>query len=807
MSGRVRRYRRCGSGSSREPVPAVNGNPPAVLLGGGISALSAARSLAAAGIAVHVLDRPSSAARQSRAVTAFVDVGEDQPQERMLAWLRSTELGAVVLAASDDGVELIARHRAELVAHGYCPAEANDDVLLAMLDKLRTYDIARQRGIAVPRIIRLSHDRGLEAAIEGLEYPCVLKPAQSHLFARRGRTRAKVLIANDAVELRRDFARFSALGVEMFVTEVIYGDSDEFVSYYGYLDERGDSLVHLTKRKLRQLPPGFGIGTYHETTRDPEVAAAGLRFFQAVGLRGLGNVEFKRDARNGELILIECNPRFTLSNELIRIAGIDLALLCYDRVLGRTPPRMEAYRVGLHLWDPARDWRAFRDYGRRGELSSYAWSKSLLHRQVFPTFRLDDPLPALSRANAMISTARVADSVGCAAPSTESASRKDRTAKPAATIRALDRLANGRGPRGRAVAARLDLAYACGVRPFMRRIRAERRLSGLGPAARDRVYEAIWLRAAEECGARMVRLAPGLLELCCNETRTRVHHQLTTLDDPVTLQVALDKTMVHTLMSDVGAPHAEYLEWAADNPGPAMSFLANVEGPCVVKPAAGTGGGHGVVPGVALPGELLRARWHAAAQCDRLLIERQISGSVYRLLLLDGELLDVVRSMPANVTGDGRSTLEELILQENERRVAARGQAGLSLIGLNLDTVLTLRRAGVTLSSVLAEGHYLPLRCATNNNAARDNATWRAEVHPSVVEHARAAANAVGLRLAGVDVVTTDISTPLTETGGALSEVNGAPGLHHHYLVADPDDATPVTVPVLERLLESVGIA
>ena len=79
----------------------------------------------------------------------------------------------------------------------------------------------------------------------------------------------------------------------MLVTEVIVGASDEFVSYFGYLDEDGQSLLSFTKRKLRQQPPGFGIGTYHQTTYDPEVAAAGLRFLQAVGMRGLGNVEFK----------------------------------------------------------------------------------------------------------------------------------------------------------------------------------------------------------------------------------------------------------------------------------------------------------------------------------------------------------------------------------------------------------------------------------------------------------------------------------------------------------------------------------
>ena len=798
-----------GRAEGRGPRPArklgLSGAPPAVVLGGGVTALSVARSLAAAGIDVHVLDVPHSPARVSRAVAEFVDVGTKEPQERMLEWLQATDLEAVVLPSSDEGVELVARHRADIAAHGHHLAEGNDEVLLAMLNKVQTYDLARRHGIATPRIVRLGDEQGLAAALDQLEFPCVLKPDQSHLFFRRGGSGAKVVVVNDAAELRREFARVAAMGVEMFVTEVIYGESDEFVSYFGYLDQEGESLVDFTKRKIRQSPPGFGIGTYHETTLDLEVAAAGLRFLRAVGLRGLGNVEFKRDARDGRLILIECNPRFTLSNELARIAGVDLVLLSYNRALGRPADSITEYRVGLHLWDPVRDLGAFPAYRREGELSTYAWCRSLLHRQVFPTFRLDDPAPAIARARTMIQKAGPSRPAVAAVRSTALGSHKRRSTKPSSVHRALDRLASGRGRRGRAVAARLDLTYACGPGPVIRRVRSERRFSGLGPGTRDRLYEDIWTRAAEACGAEVVEVAPGLFELHRNGTRTRVYHQFVPLDDPVTLHVALDKSVVHRLMADEGVPHADYLEWSADEPGPAAAFLANAAGPCVVKPAAGTGGGHGVTPGVEGLEDLLRARWHAGMGVDRLLIERQITGSVYRLLLLDGELLDVVRSVPANVAGDGHSTVEQLIARENERRVAAGGAAGLSLVGLNLDTMLTLRRAGLTLSSILPSGRRLDLRVATNANASRDNETWKGEVSESVLEDAKAAVRAVGLRLAGVDVVAANINRPLRETGGVVSEVNGGPGLHHHYLVADRAQATPVAVPVLDRLLAGVG--
>ena len=244
---------------------ALSGGSPAVVLGGGVTALSVARSLAAAGIAVHLLDGPNSPARVSRAVARFVDVGNEHPQERMLEWLLATGLEAVVIPASDDGVELVGE-LLDLTSHGHHVVEGNDDVLLAMLNKVQTYDLARRHGIATPRIIRVRDDQGLEAAVDQLEFPCVLKPDQSHLFARRGGSGAKVVVVNDAQELRREFARVSAVGVEMFVTEVIYGESDDFVSFFGYLDQHGESLVNFTKRKVRKSPGSESVTTTRRRT-------------------------------------------------------------------------------------------------------------------------------------------------------------------------------------------------------------------------------------------------------------------------------------------------------------------------------------------------------------------------------------------------------------------------------------------------------------------------------------------------------------------------------------------------------------
>jgi predicted ATP-grasp superfamily ATP-dependent carboligase len=344
-------------------------------------------------VSVFALGQASDPVRFSRYCHAFVDVGTGEGvQQGYLEWLERAPAGAVILPCADDGLELVARHRTRLEELGHRPIEADDDVLLAMLDKDRTYALADQAGIDRPRTATVRGPEEAEAV--ELELPYALKPLHSHLFARH--FREKLLMVHDRAELRETLQRTRALGLDMLITEVVPGGDDQYHSYYSYLDSDGEPLFHFTKRKFRQFPVRFGLSCYQMSDWHPEAAELGLRFFQKIGLRGVGNVEFKRDARDGRLKLIECNHRFTAANELVRLAGIDLPLLAYRRLTGRGSPERLTYRVGVRMWHPIEDARALRSLRREGELTAREWARSLMHRQHFPMLRLGDPLPTMA---------------------------------------------------------------------------------------------------------------------------------------------------------------------------------------------------------------------------------------------------------------------------------------------------------------------------------------------------------------------------------------------------------------------------
>ena len=378
---------------------------PALLLGGGIVALSVGRRLAQLGIPVVGLGHSSDPLRYSRHRSEFVDTGSgDRVQDRWLHWLEGGPRRGVVLPCSDDALELVARNRPRLVELGYSPVEADDEVLLAMLDKAQTAELARMAGVDIPRTAVVSRGQLLPEVIDGFSFPCALKPRESHLFAHHYGMRQKLFVVQTLAEMESRLANLPA-ELQMIATEIVPGP-DRFCSYYSYIDEHGGPLFHYTKQKLRQFPTRFGLGTYHCSDWNPEVAEQGLRFMQAVGLRGLGNVEFKRDSRDGRLKLIECNHRFTAANSLVQACGVDVAQLAYNRALGLPGPTIDGYRRGLHLWAPVEDMRAFAQYRRSGEMSATEWLRSLAGPQRLAVGSLRDPRPGFVAARGV--TTRVA---------------------------------------------------------------------------------------------------------------------------------------------------------------------------------------------------------------------------------------------------------------------------------------------------------------------------------------------------------------------------------------------------------------
>jgi D-aspartate ligase len=372
-------------------------SPPLIILGGGANALSVARSLGSRGVRVYAINLPTEHVRYSRYcrwIPLSIHGSPEQCWTDFLLGPRSDYLrGSVLLSGSDAGLTILANHQDEL-AKKFLLDESNPAAQRAMLDKRSTYECARAAGVETPRFWLPKSLDDVVAARNELVFPLIVKPLISHLFERRfGK---KFVVADDFDELLAAYQRIVAAGVDVMLVERIPGPDDRLCSYYTYLDASGEPLFDFTKRIIRRYPASMGAACYHITDHNPLLKEIALRLFRHAGLRGLANVEFKRDDRDGRLKLIECNARFTAANCLVAASGFDLALFVYNRLTGQESPRLVAYRDGVRLWYPAEDFKSFLELRARGELTFGRWLRSLLHSQTFPFFSLRDPGPTLA---------------------------------------------------------------------------------------------------------------------------------------------------------------------------------------------------------------------------------------------------------------------------------------------------------------------------------------------------------------------------------------------------------------------------
>ncbi len=316
---------------------------------------------------------------------------------------------------------------------------------------------------------------------------------------------------------------------------------------------------------------------------------------------------------------------------------------------------------------------------------------------------------------------------------------------------------------------------------------------------RSRFYEDVWREAAGELGAEFEVLGGGILKISSDGASIRVHTNCTPLDDPVTLQVALNKPLVHKILRSHGLPTPDHAEFTLNSLDKGYRFLDRHRR-CVVKPAEGTEGGGGVTTGIETPSQLIRAAARAAGYASKFLVEEQVEGDIIRLLYLEGQLLDAVKRSSPTVVGDGKSRISQLVFGLNQKRIEAGYGLAQVTLRYDMDMERTLAQQSLSWRSIPARGRQVTLKTVINDNMADENVSVAGQISASIVDAGRRAAELVGARLAGVDVITTDIGRGLEESGGKVLEVNTTPGYHYHYFKRD--GACRVAVPILKTCLE-----
>jgi cyanophycin synthetase len=315
-----------------------------------------------------------------------------------------------------------------------------------------------------------------------------------------------------------------------------------------------------------------------------------------------------------------------------------------------------------------------------------------------------------------------------------------------------------------------------------------------GPSTQALIDEAMsrdipWIRLNE---ASLVQLGQG-------KYQKRIRATMTSATGALAVDIAGDKKLTTQLLAAAGlpVPRSEIVRTEEE----AVAAARRIGFPVVTKPIDGN---HGRGVGLDLRNEeAVRAGFRRAigeARRKAIVVESYVTGNDYRVLVIGGHMVAVAQRVPAHVVGDGEHTVRELVeITNTDPRRGIGHEKVLTKIKLDTEAQKLVKKQGFGLDDVPPKEAIVKL-VATGNMSTGGisiDRTW--EAHEENADIAEEAARVIGLDVAGIDFLTPDISQPVRESGGAIVEVNAAPGFRMHTHPTE-GEAQYVAKPVLDLL-------
>jgi cyanophycin synthetase len=330
----------------------------------------------------------------------------------------------------------------------------------------------------------------------------------------------------------------------------------------------------------------------------------------------------------------------------------------------------------------------------------------------------------------------------------------------------------------------------------MRELREAQRL---GPSTGSIVEE------AESRGIPWIRLNKySLCQLGYGANQKRIQATVTSETSSIGVELACNKEDTKYLLeqAEIEVPRGDIIRRERS----LQEACDYVTFPLVIKPIDGNHG-RGITVNIQNQEDAVKAFHHAknSSKSGAIIVEKFIRGDDYRLLVINNVLVAAAIRTPAHVIGDGKLTIQQLIDEVNrdERRGYGHEKV-LTKITTNELTLNIIKEAGYTLGTVIAKDQKLILKDTANLSTGGTAEDITDIVHPANVSMAERISKIIDLDICGIDIMTTDISKPLSETGGAVLEVNAGPGFRMHLA---PTSGLPRNVagPVIDKLFPKQG--
>ncbi len=330
---------------------------PAIVLGAHTMGLAVIRSLGVMGVPVIAIyyDRHKDMGYVSKYVKHSICAPHPEREEKrfleLLLECAPRFGGGLLIPVSDETLVAVSRHR-DLLANYYVVACAEWEVTRRLIDKKYSYALAESIGVAVPRTLTPTSMADMECYGKTIEYPCLVKPCQSHLFfSRFGR---KMIPVENFKQMISVYQQDVNAGMDVMLQEIIPGEDTHVVNYNSYFWD-GKPLVEFTAQHIRKAPPEFGSPCIAVSKQIPEVIEPGRRILHTMGFYGYSCTEFKKDSRDGVYKLMEVNGRHNLSTLLAVNCGINFPWLHYRHLMDGIIPEQTKFLENFYWVDTERD--------------------------------------------------------------------------------------------------------------------------------------------------------------------------------------------------------------------------------------------------------------------------------------------------------------------------------------------------------------------------------------------------------------------------------------------------------------------
>jgi predicted ATP-grasp superfamily ATP-dependent carboligase len=365
--------------------------------------LGIVRSLGRFGVPVHVnYERRGAPIRSSRfasegAIWRRWPNSVDEAIERLIEWARGASERAVLIPVDDAAALAVAEHADELSEHFLFPRQ-HAALSSELSDKLQLARRCDELSIPSPRTVAFADSSEFEKLLPELIYPVVVKRIANRDQDDYDTPSVRIVETADRLRILWDDLASHGAADNHLLQEYIPGGSDTVWMFNGYFDDDSRCLVGYTGFKIRQYPPGRGPTTLGECRWNEEVARLATRLLTKLGYRGVVDLGFRFDRRDGRYKLLDVNPRIGATFRLfVTPSGTDVARALYLDLNGRSVPADRPTDGRRWLVEPLDVRSCYHDPRllRR-------WLGTLVSVDERAWFAADDPLPSAVMTTALI---------------------------------------------------------------------------------------------------------------------------------------------------------------------------------------------------------------------------------------------------------------------------------------------------------------------------------------------------------------------------------------------------------------------